>query len=77
MKSTGFIEVDLFPADVNSLDHPYVIHFKELLEEIAEEHDSHLLHFDIDNGTVTFSFDSDELMADIIRILQDGKQSQP
>ena len=73
MESTGFIEVDLFPADVNSLDHPYVIHFKELLEEVAEQHDAHLLHFDVDNGTVIFSFDRDELMADIIRTLKDGK----
>ncbi len=73
MKSTGLIEVDLFPADVNSLDHPYVTHFKEILEEVAEQQDAHLLHFGVDNGTVIFSFDNDELMADIIRILQDGK----
>ena len=71
IESYGFIEVDLFPPDVNSLDHPEAIRFKELLEEIAEENQCRLLSFDVDQGTVIFSFDSEELTAEILKILQD------
>jgi len=47
-----------------------------VLEGVAEEYDCELLSFDIDQGTVTFSFDSDELMAEILRILQNDTQGQ-
>jgi len=67
---TGIIEVDMFSREVNSEDHPEVITFKEVLLEVAEEYDCELLHFEINQGTVSFSFDSDELMADILKILQ-------
>ena len=75
-ESHGFIEVDYFPEDVDSLDHPDVIRFREVLEGVAEEYDCELSSFDIDRGTVVFSFDSDELMAEILRILQDDTQGQ-
>jgi len=67
---TGIIEVDMFSREVNSENHPEVITFKETLLEVAEEYECKLLHFEINMGTVSFSFDSDELMADILRILQ-------
>ena len=67
---TGIIEVDMFSTEVDSEDHPEVISFKETLFEVAEEYDCELLHFEIHRGTVSFSFDSDELMADILKILQ-------
>ncbi|MBW1729846.1 MAG: hypothetical protein JRH08_00155 [Deltaproteobacteria bacterium] len=70
MNDFGIIEVDLFAEDVDSLDHPDVVNFKALLEEVAEEYHCNLITFEIDRGTVAFSFDSDELMADILRILQ-------
>ena len=75
IKSFGFIEVDLLPPDINSLDHPEVIRFKELLEETAEEYDCTLCCFDINNGIITFSFDNEELMAKILSILRNDKQS--
>ena len=67
---TGIIEVDMFSREVDSEDHPEVITFKEVLLEVAEEYECELLHFEIKHGTVSFSFDSDELMADILKILQ-------
>lgn len=67
---TGIIEVDMFSREVTSEDHPEVITFKEILLEVAEEYDCELLHFEINQGTVAFSFDSDELMTDILKILQ-------
>ena len=63
MEPSGFIEIDLFPEDVNSLDDPGVIDFKRVLLEVAEEYDCFLITFEINHGIVTFSFDSDELTA--------------
>lgn len=71
--SYGIIEVDMFPEEVNSLDHPYVIQFREMLEDVAEEYECNLISFDIENGTVMFSFDSEELTAQILNILQHDK----
>ena len=65
----GVIEVDLFSEEVNSLDHPEVVQFRILLEEVAEEYDCHLLSFEIDHGTVSFSFDDVELEAEILKTL--------
>lgn len=75
--SYGIIEVDMFLEDVNSLDHPYVVQFKEMLEEVAEEYNCNLISFDIAHGTVMFSFDSEELTLQILNILQHEKQNQP
>ncbi len=73
-QSHGFIEIDLFSEEVDSLERPEASQFKEMLEEVAREYDCRLLSFEIDAGTVTFSFDSDELMADILKILQNETQ---
>jgi hypothetical protein len=74
MESHSLIEIDMFPEDVNSLEHPEVMHFRDVLEEVALEYHCRLTYFEIQNGTVIFSFDSDKLMADILNILQnDGK----
>ena len=37
--------------------------------EVAEEYQCNLKSFDIDHGTVLFSFDNDELDAKILKIL--------
>ena len=66
----GMIEVDLFSDDVDSLDHPEVIKFRNLLEEVAAEYQCYLRTFDVDHGTVLFSFDNDELDAKIVQLLQ-------
>jgi len=67
----GIIEVDLFSEDVDSLDHPKVVELKKLLEEVADDFDCNLTSFHIEHGTVSFSFDNDELDAEILRILQE------
>ena len=66
----GIIEVDLFSEDVDSLDHPAVVKFRGLLEEVADEYQCYLISFEIERGTVQFSFGSDALNAKIIRLLQ-------
>ncbi|MFC1824340.1 hypothetical protein ACFL9T_16650 [Thermodesulfobacteriota bacterium] len=66
----GVIEIDLFPPDVDDLNHPAVDQFKEMLEMTAEEYDCRLLTFEIEHGTVSFSFDNEELTSQILKILQ-------
>jgi hypothetical protein len=67
----GIIEVDMFPADVDSPEHAVAESFKELLEELAEQHNCHLTYFDVHRGMVSFSFDNNELTAKILKILQE------
>lgn len=66
----GIIEVDLFSEDVDSLDHPEVVKFKRLLEEVADEFHCDLKSFAIEHGTVLFSFGNDTLDAKIVRLLR-------
>ena len=66
----GVIEVDLFSDEVNSPEHPEAVKFRALLEDVAQEYHCNLLLFEVNRGTVAFSFDSDELMAEILKILQ-------
>ncbi|MDQ1335336.1 MAG: hypothetical protein QG552_2286 [Thermodesulfobacteriota bacterium] len=67
--SPGSFEVDLFPEEVDSPDHPYAAQFREILEGVAREYACTLISFEVDKGTVTFSFNSDELTAEILQIL--------
>ena len=71
-ESSGFFEVEMFPAEVDSPDHPYAAQFREMLENVAENYRCALLSFEVHEGTVTFSFDSDELNAEIIDILKES-----
>ena len=66
----GIIEVVLFSEDVDSLDHPEVVKFRRLLEEVADEYHCYLISFEIERGTVLFSFDNDVLDAKIVQLLQ-------
>ncbi len=68
----GVIEVDMFTNDVDSAEHPMAESFKELLQEVAEQYDCNLTSYDVCRGVVSFSFDSDELMANILNILKKG-----
>ena len=70
MVSTGIIEVDMFSQDVNDPQHPVAESFRELLDEVADQYGCNLLSFSVQRGVVSFSFDNDELMADIVKILQ-------
>ncbi|MBW1914270.1 MAG: hypothetical protein JRI86_04960 [Deltaproteobacteria bacterium] len=68
---TGIIEVDMFDEEVDSVDHPMADSFRTLLEEVAEQYNSSLLSYEIEKGMVSFVFDSESLMADILKILQE------
>ena len=68
--AAGVIEVDLFSEDVDTPEHPEAVNFRGLLETVADEYECNLLTFEVEMGTVAFSFDSDELTAEILKILQ-------
>jgi len=70
----GIIEVDIFDEEVDSIDHPVADSFKTLLEEVADQYNSNLLSYEIEKGTVSFAFDSEKLMADILKILQEQQE---
>ena len=70
----GIIEIDMFSDDVDSPFHPEAMSLRHLLEEVAEEYNCELLSFHVSQGTVSFSFDSDELTAEILKILQSKEQ---
>ena len=67
----GLIEVDLFDKSVNEEDHPEVLKFRKLLQEVAKDFKAGLVAFEVHQGTVSFAFDSDELTAEILRILEE------
>ncbi len=69
--SSGCFEVDMFPPEIDDLDHPYVSQFKDMLESVAEQYQCRLISFEIHKGTVLFSFDSDELNNDILDLLKE------
>ncbi len=73
MNEYGYIEVDLFSPDIDDFNHPKVVKFKKLLEDVAHEYNCNLTYFEIKHGTVTFSFDSEELIAEVLRILINGQ----
>jgi hypothetical protein len=66
----GTFEVDLFPEEVNSTDHPRAMEFKRVLEAVARDFRCKLLFFEVEHGTVSFVFDSDELNAEILKVLE-------
>lgn len=77
MESYGVIEVDLFQSEVDDPEHPEALRFREILEDVAADHGCFLILFEVAEGTVQFAFDSDELMAKILRILQNDGPSMP
>ncbi len=70
IEPNGYIEVTLFDEEVDGPEHPVALSFRDLLVQVAEEYQCRLVFFDVKQGTVSFSFDSDELTAEIIKILQ-------
>jgi len=66
----------MFSPEIDSEDHPDAVSFRELLENVADEYNCSLISFEIDSGTAIFSFDSDELMAEIVNILKNEEQNK-
>ena len=60
------IVLNLFSEEVDSLDHPAVREFREILERIAQSYGSRLAHFGVKQGAVSFQFDNLKPMHDIM-----------
>ena len=71
VESRGIIEVDLFSEEIDEPDHPEVLRFRALLQDVADEYGCRLVSFDIHKGTVSFSFDNDALTGKVLKLLQD------
>jgi hypothetical protein len=71
----GVFEVDMFPEEVDSPYHPEAMSFRQILEEVAEEYGCRLIAFSVNQGTVSFSYDSDELTAKILKILENRQET--
>jgi hypothetical protein len=67
----GFIAFKLFPNDVNSLDHPNVKEFKQMLDAMAIAYKCNLTSFAISHGVVMFHFDNEEITSDILKDMED------
>lgn len=67
----GYIEVDMFSSDVDDESHPEAVSLRELLEAVAFEYDCTLCSFEVRDGTAVFSFDSEELTAEILKLLRE------
>jgi hypothetical protein len=67
----GVIEVDLFDKNINRADHPEALQFRNLLQQVARDFKASLVAFEVHEGTVSFSFDSDELTAEILKVLEE------
>jgi hypothetical protein len=74
---TGYIEVDMFSGDVDDASHPEAADFRELLEAVAAEYGCTLCSFEVRSGTAVFSFDSEELTAEILKLLQGDGIDEP
>jgi hypothetical protein len=74
---TGYIEVDMFSSDVDDESHPEAEAFKQLLEQVASEYGCTLCSFEVRSGTAVFSFDSEELTAEILKLLHRDGNHEP
>jgi hypothetical protein len=68
--SSGSFEVDLFSSEVDGENHPYASQFKDMLTSVAEQYGCQLISFEVNKGTVMFSFDSDKLNDKILELLK-------
>ncbi|MBW2708847.1 MAG: hypothetical protein JRD04_06135 [Deltaproteobacteria bacterium] len=68
--SSGSFEVDLFPSEVDSPDHPYASQFKDMLESVADQYGCRLISFEVRKGSAMFSFDNAELNSEILELLK-------
>jgi hypothetical protein len=68
----GVIEVDLFDKDVNREDHPEVLKFKKVLLEVAAGLSTRSFSaLRCAKERSRSAFDSDELTAEILNVLQE------
>jgi hypothetical protein len=75
-ESPGVIEVDLFSEEVDEPNHPEVLRFRALLEDVADEYGCSLVSFELHKGTISFSFDDDAVTGKILKLLRDDDLCQ-
>ena len=73
----SIVALSLFPPTVDSLDHELVLEFRTLLEGMADSYSCKMTSFAIKQGVVFFSFDSQEVVDDILEDLAELTGQKP
>ena len=71
------VTIELFDETVQNANDPDAVRLRTALAEIAQDHDSHLNRFEIENGVVTFHIPSKEACAAVLTALVSVTQSNP
>jgi hypothetical protein len=65
------LSLTMFAKDTNTVDVPYVSAFRHVLEQIAQDYGSSLIYFSVEHGMVSFSFDNEHVLYDIMEDIRD------
>lgn len=63
------IAVNLFPPEVNSLDHPPVVQMRRMLLAMAQDYGGTLTSFAVDRGIVLVGVDSEKMAKDLCEFI--------
>ena len=73
----SIVALSLFPPTVDSLDHELVQEYRTILEGMADSYNCKMTSFAIKQGVVFFSFDSQEVVDDILEDLAELTGQKP
>jgi hypothetical protein len=73
----SIVALSLFPPTVDSIDHEFVQQYRTLLTEMADSYNCKMTSFAIKQGVVFFSFDSQEVVDDILEDLAELTGQKP
>ncbi len=73
----AIIAVSLFPPEIDSLDHPAVQEFRQLLDGMATDFGGRLTSFAIDRGVVYFGVHDEKVAKDVLEIIAEKIPNPP
>jgi hypothetical protein len=73
----AIIAVSLFPPEINSLDHPAVLEFRQLLAGMAKDFGGRVTSFAIDRGVVYFGVHDEKVAKDVLEIIAEKIPNPP
>jgi hypothetical protein len=75
--AVAIIAVSLFPPEIDSLDHPTVLEFRQLLAGMAKDFGGKLTSFAIDRGVVYFGVHDEKVAKDVLEIIAERIPNPP
>ncbi len=73
----AIIAVSLFPPEFDSLDHPAVLEFRQLIAGMAKDFGGRLTSFAIDRGVVYFGVHDEKVAKDVMEIIAEKIPNPP